>query len=236
VWHAVALEEASMSGEQASDCGVRPQLDPTLYLVTDPDLGGGRSLIDVVAAAVQGGVTLVQLRDKRAEGRALLEQARALKTVLDAAGVPLLINDRVDIALAAGAAGCHLGQTDLPAAAARALLGPDAILGVSMDAVDQARGVDPEDIDYVAYGPFAATTTKPDAGPPIGAAGLAAVRRLTALPLVAIGGVHEGNLGAAIGAGADGIAVVSAIMAAGDPQAASRHLRGMIDAARRGCA
>lgn len=222
-----------MSSEQASDRSVRPQLDPTLYLVTDPDLGGGRGLIDVVAGAVRGGVTLVQLRDKRADGRALLEQARALKAVLDPAGVPLLVNDRVDIALAAGAAGCHLGQTDLPAAAARALLGPDAILGVSMDAVEQARAADPADVDYVAYGPFAATATKADAGPPIGAAGLAAVRRLTALPLVAIGGVHEGNLAGAIAAGADGIAVVSAIMAAGDPEAASRHLRGVIDAARK---
>ena len=221
-----------MRGEQASDRSVRLQLDLTLYLVTDPDLGGDRGLIDVVAAAVQGGVTLVQLRDKRAGGRALLEQARALKAVLDPAGVPLLINDRVDIALAAGAAGCHLGQTDLPAHAARALLGPDAILGVSMDAVDQASAVDPEDVDYVAYGPFAATATKADAGPPIGAVGLAAVHRRTALPLVAIGGVHAGNLAAAIEAGADGIAVVSAIMAADDPQAASRQLRGLIDAAR----
>jgi thiamine-phosphate pyrophosphorylase len=228
-----APEEASMSVGQVAGRGVRPRLDPTLYLVTDPDLGGGRSLIDTVAAAVRGGVTLVQLRDKRAEGRALLEQARALKALLDRAGVPLLINDRVDIALAAGAAGCHLGQTDLPAAAARALLGPDAILGVSMDAVDQARAADPEEVDYVAYGPFAATATKADAGPPIGAVGLAAVRRLTALPLVAIGGVDEVNLAGAIAAGADGVAVVRAIMAAGDPKAASQRLRGLIDAARR---
>jgi thiamine-phosphate pyrophosphorylase len=218
-----------MNRVQASD---RPKLDPTLYLVTDPDLGGDRRLLDVVAAAVQGGVTLVQMRDKRAEGRALLEQARALKLLLDPAGVPLLINDRIDIAMAASAAGCHLGQTDLPADVARALLGPDAILGTSMDAVDQARAVDPEQVDYIAYGPFAATATKADAGPPIGAAGLAAVRALTALPLVAIGGVDEGNLVAAISAGADGIAVVRAIMAAADPAAASRRLRAALGTAR----
>jgi thiamine-phosphate pyrophosphorylase len=218
-----------MNRVQASD---RPKLDPTLYLVTDPDLGGDRRLLDVVAAAVQGGATLVQMRDKRAEGRALFEQARALKLLLDPAGVPLLINDRIDIALAAGAAGCHLGQTDLPADVARALLGPDAILGTSMDAVDQARAVDPEQVDYIAYGPFAATATKADAGPPIGAAGLAAVRALTALPLVAIGGVDEGNLVAAISAGADGIAVVRAIMAAADPAAASRRLRAALGTAR----
>lgn len=217
---------------QATD--LPPQLDPTLYLVTDPHLGGGRALLDIVAAALQGGVTLVQLRDKEADGRALLEQARALKALLDPAGVPLLINDRVDIALAAGAAGCHVGQTDLPVEEARALLGPDAILGTSLDAVEQARVADPEHLDYVAYGPFAATTTKGDAGPPIGAAGLAAVRALTALPLVAIGGVSEANLGAAVAAGADGVAVVAAIMAAPDPAAASRRLRAAIAAARGG--
>ena len=221
-----------MSSVQASDRGVLPELDPTLYLVTDPHLGGERALLDIVAAAVQGGVTLVQLRAKEADGRALLEQARALKALLDPTGVPLLINDRVDIALAAGAAGCHVGQTDLPAEEARALLGEGAILGVSLDAVAQACAVDPEYVDYVAYAPFAATATKSDAGPPIGAAGLAAVRALTALPLVAIGGVGETNLDGAIAAGADGIAMVSAIMAAADPAAASRRLRAAIEAAR----
>ncbi len=222
-----------MRSVQASDrSSFRPELDPTLYLVTDPQLGD-RRLVDIVAAAVQGGVTLVQLRDKQAEGRALLEQARALKALLDPLGVPLLINDRIDIALAADAAGCHVGQTDLPAGEARALLGPDAILGVSLDAVEQARAVDPEDLDYVAYGPFAATATKGDAGPPIGAIGLAAVRRLTALPLIAIGGVDEANLGDAVRAGADGIAVVRAIMAAADPAAASRRLRIAIESARK---
>jgi thiamine-phosphate pyrophosphorylase len=221
-----------MNRVQASDLKRRPKLDPTLYLVTDPHLSGERRLLDVVGAAVQGGVTLVQMRDKEAEGRALLEQARALQALLDPLGVPLLINDRIDIALAAGAAGCHVGQTDLPAEAARALLGPDAILGVSLDAVEQACAVDPEYLDYVAYGPFAATATKGDAGPPIGAAGLAAVRELTALPLVAIGGVDEVNLHDAIRAGADGIAVVSAIMAAADPAAASRRLCAAIEAAR----
>ncbi len=210
----------------------RPGLDPTLYLVTDPKLGDGRSVVETVERAVEGGVTLVQLRDKAADGRAMLEQARALKRLLDPLGVPLIVNDRVDVAVAAGA-GCHLGQTDLPPDAARALLGPDPILGVSIDQVEQARAVDPEDVDYVAYGPFAATTTKSDAGGAIGAKGVAAVRQLTALPLVAIGGLDADNLGAAIQAGADGIAVVSAIMAAADPEAASRTLRTAIETARR---
>ena len=212
---------------------MKPAFDPTLYLVTDPDLPGGRSLIEVVAAAVRGGVTLVQLRDKRAEGRALLEQARALRDLLDSLDVPLIVNDRVDVAMAAGAAGCHVGQSDLPAAEARRLLGPDAIVGVSIDAVEQARSVDPDCVDYLAYGPFAATATKADAGGPVGSAGLAAVRRLTTLPLIAIGGIDAGNAAAAIRAGADGIAVVSAIMTAPDPERAARQLRGVIDAARR---
>ncbi len=206
--------------------------DPTLYLVTDPELARGRPLAAVVAAAVKGGVTLVQLRDKAAGGRALLEMARALKALLDPLGVPLIVNDRVDVAVAAGAAGCHVGQSDLPAAAARALLGPDAILGVSLDAVAQVHAVDPEIVDYVAHGPFAATATKPDAGGPVGAAGLAAVRALTQLPLVAIGGIDALNAGDAVRAGADGIAVVSAIVAAADPETASRQLRRALEAAR----
>ena len=205
--------------------------DPSLYLVIDPELARGRALTDLIAAAVRGGVTLVQLRDKHAEGRALLETARALKAVLDAEGVPLIVNDRADVAHAAGA-GCHVGQSDLPAAAARAILGPDAVLGVSIDAAAQARALDPALVDYVAYGPFAATTTKADAGGPIGADGLAAARKLTSLPLVAIGGIDARNVAEAVRAGAAGIAVVSAIMAAADPEEASRELRAAIEAAR----
>jgi thiamine-phosphate pyrophosphorylase len=207
------------------------RFDPSLYLVTDPELARGRELTEVVAAAVRGGVTLVQLRDKQSGGRALLETARALMAVLDPLGVPLLINDRVDVAHAAGV-GCHVGQSDLPATAARAILGPDAILGVSLDKPEQARAIEPAQVDYVAHGPFAGTATKADAGGPTGAEGLAATRRLTGLPLVAIGGIDARNAGAAVRAGADGIAVVSAIMAAADPEAASRELRAAIDAAR----
>ena len=207
------------------------RFDPTLYLVTDSELARGRALPDVVAAAVRGGVTLVQLRDEHAEGRALLEMARALKAVLDPEGVPLIVNDRADVAHAAGA-GCHVGQSDLPAAAARAILGPDATLGISIDAAAQARALDPALVDYVAYGPFAATSTKADAGGPIGADGLAAARKLTRLPLIAIGGIDAGTAAAAVRAGAEGIAVVSAIMAAADPEAASRELRAAIEVAR----
>jgi len=207
------------------------RFDPTLYLVTDPDLARGRELAEVVAAAVRGGVTLVQLRDKGGDGRALLEAARALQAVLQPHGVPLLVNDRADIAYAAGA-GCHVGQSDLPAEAARAIVGPDAILGLSIDEVQQADAVDPELVDYLAYGPFAATATKPDAGAPVGADGLAAVRKRIMLPLIAIGGIDAHNVAQAVRAGADGIAVVGAIMAATEPEAASRKLRTAIDATK----
>jgi thiamine-phosphate pyrophosphorylase len=209
---------------------MRRRFDPTLYLVTDPELARGRKLTDVVAAAVRGGVTMVQLRDKQAGGRALLETARALRSVLEPLGVPLVVNDRVDVAHAAGV-GCHVGQSDLPAAAARAIVGPDAILGVSLDDPEQARAIDPAQVDYVAHGPFAATATKADAGGATGAEGLAATRRLTGLPLVAIGGIDARNAAAAVRAGADGVAVVSTIMSAADPEAASRELRAAIDAA-----
>jgi len=210
---------------------MRRRFDPTLYLVTDPALARGRALAGIVAQAVRGGVTLVQLRDKHAGGRALLEQAQMLKAMLDPLGVPLIVNDRVDVAHAAEV-GCHVGQSDLPAAAARAILGRDAILGVSLDEAAQVRAVDPALVDYVAYGPFAATAIKADAGSPIGADGLAAVAKRTLLPLIAIGGIDAGNVAPAVRAGADGIAVVSAIMAAIDPEAASRELRGAIDATK----
>jgi thiamine-phosphate pyrophosphorylase len=210
---------------------MRQAFDPTLYLVTDPELARGRALVDVVAAAARGGVTLVQLRDKHAGGRALLETARSLKAVLDPLGVPLIVNDRVDVAHAAGV-GCHVGQSDLPAAAARTILGPDAILGVSLEEVADLRAVDPAIVDYVAYGPFAATATKADAGRPVGPDGLTAVAKQTMLPLVAIGGIDTRNVAAAVRAGADGIAVISAIMAANEPEGASRALRAAIDAAK----
>ena len=207
-----------------------PSFDASLYLVTDPDLGRGRPIASIVEAAVRGGATLVQLRDKRSDARALLERARALRILLETLGRPLIVNDRVDVAAAAGT-GCHLGQRDLPPAEARAILGDDALLGLSLDAVEQIDLVDPAIVDYVAFGPFAATTTKADAGPATGPARLAEVRARTWLPLVAIGGVGPHNAGRAIEAGADGVAVVSAIVGADDPEAAARALRRAIDAA-----
>ncbi len=203
-------------------------LDLSLYLITDPALAGDRSLPDVVREAILGGVKLVQLRDKGAEARDLLDQALALKNLLDPHGIPLVVNDRVDVAAAAGV-GCHIGQSDLPPRAARGILGENAIIGLSIDDPDQTPAADPADLDYVAHGPFAQTGSKADAGLPVGKEGLLRVRAQTALPLVAIGGIDATNAAEAIEAGADGVAVISAIIAASDAKAAAERLKSTVD-------
>ena len=195
-----------------------------LCLVTDSALANGRSLAGIVAAAVKGGVTLVQLREKTASTRAFIEQARVLKRLLAPLRVPLLINDRIDVALAAGADGAHVGQQDMPIALARQLLGPAAIIGLSITELGQVRDRNVELADYLGVGPIFAQSTKLDATPPLGLDGLAEVRRATDKPIVAIGGVSAANADAVRSAGADGIAVVSAIMGADDPRAAAAAL------------
>jgi thiamine-phosphate pyrophosphorylase len=195
-----------------------------LCLVTDSALANGRSLAGIVAAAVNGGVTLVQLREKTASTRAFIEQAKVLKRLLAPLRVPLLINDRIDVALAAGADGAHVGQQDMPVALARQLLGPAAIIGLSITELGRVRDRDVELADYLGVGPIFAQSTKLDATPPLDLDGLAEVRRATGKPIVAIGGVSAANADAVRSAGADGIAVVSAIMGADDPRAAAAAL------------
>lgn len=196
----------------------------SLYLVTDEGLADGRSVETIVRQAVAGGVTCVQLRNKQATSRGLLEQARRLIALLRPLGVPLIVNDRVDIALAAGADGVHVGQDDLPCADVRRLAGPACCIGVSVGSLDEARRAEAAGADYLGVSPVFATPTKPDAPAATGLEGLARIRAATRLPLVAIGGLHAGNCAAVRAAGADGIAVVSAIMAAADPAAAARRL------------
>lgn len=200
--------------------------DLTLYLVVGTGDTAGRPLVEVVRAAVQGGVTLVQLREKTAPTRRQLELARALRGELDGTGVPLIVNDRIDVALAAGADGVHLGQEDMPPDLARRLLGDDMILGLSVGDDAEARTADPALVDYVGIGPAYATGTKADAGTAIGPKGVARLHRRVGLPGVAIGGITAENAAALAAAGLEGIAVVSAIAAAGDPEAAARRLRG----------
>ncbi|NMM04822.1 thiamine phosphate synthase [Polaromonas sp.] len=203
-----------------------------LYLVTDQSLVRGRPLADVVAAAVQGGVSCVQLREKNLGTRDFLAQALMLKKLLAPHRVPLVINDRIDIALACGAEGVHLGQSDLPVTEARRLLPPEVFIGWSVESMDevlQSVALPLDSLDYLGVSPIFATPTKTDIGNAWGLGGLARVRAATRLPLVAIGGIHAGNARQVLQAGADGLAVVSALCAADDPQAAAAGIRAMCD-------
>jgi thiamine-phosphate pyrophosphorylase len=206
--------------------------DPRLYLVTDTALCAPRSVPAVVAAAVAGGVTAVQVRDKAASRRDLLALTRAVQAVLtDRPDVRLIVNDAVDVALLTGAHGVHVGQDDLPAAEVRALLGPEPLIGVSVgDAEDLAAvlALPPGTVDLVGLSPVWATPTKPDAGTGLGLAGvrrLAAGARAGGLVSVAIGGISAGNAADVAATGVDGICVVSDICTAADPAGAARRLR-----------
>lgn len=203
-------------------------VDYSLYLVTDRSLALGRGLVDIVAAAVQGGVTVVQIREKGAGTREFLALAQALKALLDPSGIPLIVNDRLDLALACQAAGVHLGQEDLPCDLARRLLGPERLLGVSVSTPEEARQAEAAGADYLGVSPIFVTPTKQDTPAATGLAGLRLIRAVTALPLVAIGGLSATNAAEVMAAGADGIAVVSALMAAADPRKAAAELRGAI--------
>ena len=198
-----------------------------LCLVTDRGLAGGRSVVDVALAAVRGGATMVQLREKEATTRAFVDEGRALKAALAPFGAPLAINDRLDVALAVAADGLHVGQDDMPVEAARRLIGPGKFIGLSITALDQVLRPDAAAADYLGVGPIYAQQTKVDAAPPLGLDGLRRIRGLTGKPIVAIGGLTPDNSAAVLAAGADGLAVVSAIVAAADPEAAARRFRAL---------
>ncbi len=199
-----------------------------LYLVTDRRLAGARPLEAILEAAVRGGAGAVQLREKECTTREFVEVARALKALLSRLGVPLIVNDRVDVALAARADGVHLGQSDLDSKTARVLLGPAAIIGLSVESMEQAEQAASLPVDYLGVSPVFPTPTKTDTAPAWELAGLAALRRASRHMLIAIGGIHASNAAEVIAAGADGIAVVSALCAAPDPEAAARELRAAI--------
>ena len=220
--------------------GTRPfqpagqSVDYTLYLVTDSDLSRGRSLLDIVRAAVDGGVTCVQVREKTVSSRAYLERLAPVRGLLRERGVPLFVNDRVDIALAVEADGVHLGQTDIPLSLARRIAGDRLIVGIScettQDAIEAAQG----GADYVSVSPVFGTPTKADTAPPLGLDGVRAIRATVRIPVVTIGGIHAANAADVIRAGADGICVVSAIVSTPDPRAAAASLRRVIEGARHG--
>ena len=203
--------------------------DFSVYVVTDRSLSRGRSTVDVVREAVAGGATCVQLREKRASTREFLEEARAVQAVLREQNVPLLINDRVDIALAAGAAGVHLGQQDMPIAEARKWGPPSWIIGISAESIEDAIRAEKEGADYIGVSPVFSTPTKTDTAVPLGLEGLRAIRAAVRIPLVAIGGIQLRNAREVIRAGADGLAVVSAIVSADSPREAAAALRREIE-------
>ena len=199
--------------------------DYSLYLVTDRTLSLGRSTVEVVRAAIRGGVSCVQLREKGCSTREFMDEARLLKALLAGTGVPLFINDRLDVALAVGADGVHLGQNDLPIADARRLVGNRMIIGISAESVADAIRAEAEGADYIGASPVFTTPTKTDTAPPLGLDGLRAIRRAVQLPLVAIGGINADNAAQVLRAGADGLAVVSAIVSAPCPRTAAAGLR-----------
>jgi thiamine-phosphate pyrophosphorylase len=210
--------------------------DLRLYALVDPERAGGRDLADLASQLASGGATLVQLRDKLDSTRSMVETARRIRGRLSPLGVPLLVNDRADVAFAAGADGVHLGQDDMAVEDARRLLGPHAVIGLSIKTLDQAANAALAHLDYVCVGGVFATTSKDNPDPPIGIAGLksilARVRTRDAdIPIGAIAGIDAGNAAAVIGAGADGVAVISALSLASDPQAAARDLRAIVEAA-----
>jgi len=219
---------------------VKP-IDLRLNAIVDAERAGGHDLADLACRVAEGGATLVQLRDKRSDTRAMVQEARAIKAALAPFAIPFVVNDRVDVALATGADGVHIGPDDMTVEDARALLGPDKIIGLSIKTVDEAATAPVTLIDYAGIGGIYATASKQQKSPPIGTEGFARVaevlrRRAPALPLCGIAGIDAGNAAAVIAAGADGVAVISALSLAPDPNAAARGLREIVDAvlAKRG--
>ncbi|PYM91240.1 MAG: thiamine phosphate synthase [Candidatus Rokuibacteriota bacterium] len=206
-------------------------MDPSLYVVLDRRASGGRDLEEILDATIAGGCRMIQLREKEWPSGRLLPLAERLRDRCRRAGVTFIVNDRVDLAVAVGADGVHLGQDDLPPRAARPLLRPGMVLGRSTHSVGQAREAQAEGADYIAVGSMFPTRTKPDfqlVGPEL----IRAIRPETRSPLVGIGGVTRENVAEVIRAGADGVAVISAVCGAPDPAAATREFLAAIGAAR----
>jgi len=201
-----------------------------IYLVTGRSLCSPRPLEEIVLQAVDGGVAYVQLREKDVSTRFFVQEAKRIKKLLSSYKIPLIINDRVDVALACGAEGVHIGQEDMPCAIARKLMGPKAIIGLSVEDWGDVEESQKLDVDYIGVSPVFPTPTKTDTKGAWGLSGLAKIKAFSRHPLVAIGGINESNAREVIAAGADCIAVVSAICAAPNPAAATRNLKSIIDA------
>jgi len=207
--------------------------DLSLYLILDPRLCTERGMVETTLEAVAGGATMVQLRDKQASTAELVESGRAIMAALSRSGVPLIVNDDVEAAVAIGANGVHVGQADSHPRAAREAIGPGRILGLSVETEALAARVDPAIVDYVGVGPVFATPTKPDHEPPIGIVGLARLVMASPAPAVAIGGLAAEHAAAVLATGARGLAVISAVCGQPDPRLAARRLADAIREAGR---
>lgn len=203
---------------------MKPNVDYTLYLCTDRGLMSTKTIEEAVEAALKGGATLVQLREKDCSSREFYETALRVKAITDARHVPLIINDRVDIALAVDAAGVHIGQSDLPASVVRRLLGPDKILGVSTARVDEAVLAEKEGADYLGVGAMYATGTKANTRS-VTMEGLDEIRKAVSVPIVVIGGIGPKNAAEFRNRGIDGLAVVSSVIVQADIEGAARELK-----------
>lgn len=208
-------------------------VDYTLYVITGDKFSRGRSILEVAREAISGGATVLQLREKEFSARRLVEVGRQLRELTREAGVTFIVNDRVDVALAVDADGVHLGQDDLPVEEARKILGPGKIIGVSTHSVEQALEAQRRGADYLGVGPIYETWTKEDAEAPLGPDILRRLVPMVHIPVVAIGGIKAHNAAEAVAAGADGVAVITAVVAAEDVAGAARELRRVVAEARR---
>ena len=199
-----------------------------LYVVTDSDLSKGRTDAEVARLAYEGGADAVQLRMKHSDGREMLEQALEIRKVADEYCRFFFVNDRVDIAMASGADGVHLGQSDIPLEVARDLMGETAIIGISVGNVEQAVAAAEGGADYIGIGAIFNTSTKPDAKQGVGLGAIYEIRQAVDIPIVAIGGINRGNIQDVVRAGADAAAVVSAVVAQDDIRSAAHELRDLI--------
>ena len=207
-------------------------MDSRLYVITGQAFLKGRRLEDVIAAAIRGGADTIQLREKEFTGRELLAAGQVLRRVTRELGARLIVNDRIDVAKAVDADGVHLGQSDLPIEAARAILGPDKIVGLSTHNVEEAVAAERAGANYIGLGPMKPTTTKLDTEPVVGPSGVREVRRRVRLPIVAIGGIKQADVAEIIRSGANAVAIISAIVGSDDVEAAARTIRNIVDEER----
>ena len=203
---------------------MRKLFDYSLYLVTNRALSNQKTIEEVVRSAVRGGVTAVQLREKDCSTRQYIELALQLQRILIPLNIPLIINDRIDVALAVNVDGVHIGQNDMPCNDARRLMGRDAVIGLSVETLEQAIEAEKLDVDYLGVSPVFQTPTKADTFSEWGIEGLKVLRKRSSHKLIAIGGINKLNAEAVLNAGADGLAVVSAICSSSDPEEASKQL------------